>query len=60
MRRLIVDLDATLVDTVCAHVFVWQRPLPEAGLPISGRHIDRRIGMSGGPFARAVAREASR
>jgi HAD superfamily hydrolase (TIGR01549 family) len=57
---LIFDLDGTLVDTVYAHVFAWQRALAEAGLPIDGWRIHRRIGMSGGLFTRAVARELAR
>jgi HAD superfamily hydrolase (TIGR01549 family) len=60
MKALIFDLDGTLVDTVYAHVFAWQRALAEAGLPIDGWRIHRRIGMSGGLFTRAVAREAGR
>ena len=60
MRAFIFDLDGTLVDTVYAHVFAWQRALAEAGLPIDGWRIHRRIGMSGGLFTRAVAREAGR
>jgi HAD superfamily hydrolase (TIGR01509 family) len=57
MRALIFDLDGTLIDTVYAHVFAWQRALSEAGLAIDGWKIHRRIGMSGGLFTRAVARE---
>jgi len=60
MQALILDLDGTLVDTVYAHVFAWQRALAEAGMPIEGWRIHRRIGMSGGLFARAVARETGR
>jgi HAD superfamily hydrolase (TIGR01509 family) len=60
MRALIFDLDGTLVDTVYGHVFAWQRALAEAGLAIDGWKVHRRIGMSGGLFARAVAREAGR
>jgi HAD superfamily hydrolase (TIGR01509 family) len=60
VRALIFDLDGTLVDTVYAHVFAWQRALAEAGMPIDGWRIHRRIGMSGGLFARAVAREVGR
>jgi HAD superfamily hydrolase (TIGR01509 family) len=60
MRALILDLDGTLVDTVYAHVFAWQRALAEAALPIDGWRIHRRIGMSGGLFTRAVARELGR
>src|SRR4249919_2830044 len=60
MRALIFDLDGTLVDTVYAHVFAWQRALLEGGHPIDGWRIHRRIGMSGGLFARAVAREVGR
>jgi HAD superfamily hydrolase (TIGR01509 family) len=60
MAALIFDLDGTLVDTVYAHVFAWQRGLAEAGMPIDGWRIHRRMGMSGGLFARAVAREVGR
>jgi HAD superfamily hydrolase (TIGR01509 family) len=57
---LIFDLDGTLVDTVYAHVFSWQRTLAEAGMAVDGWRIHRRIGMSGGLFTRAVAREIGR
>src|SRR6266540_2330037 len=60
MRALIFDLDGTLVDTVYAHVFAWQQALAEAGMAIEGWRIHRRIGMSGGLFTRAVARELGR
>ena len=57
---LIFDLDGTLVDTVYAHVFAWQRAFAEVGLPIDGWRIHRRVGMSGGLFTRAAAREVGR
>jgi HAD superfamily hydrolase (TIGR01549 family) len=57
MPALIFDLDGTLIDTVYAHVFSWQRALDEAGMAVDGWRIHRRIGMSGGLFTRAVARE---
>jgi HAD superfamily hydrolase (TIGR01509 family) len=60
MRALIFDLDGTLVDTVYAHVFAWQQALAEAGMPIDGWRVHRKIGMSGGLFTRAVAREIGR
>ena len=60
MPALIFDLDGTLVDTVYAHVFAWQRALAETGLAVDGWRIHRRIGMSGGLFTRAVARELGR
>ena len=60
MRALIFDLDGTLVDTVYAHVFAWQLALAEAGVPIDGWRVHRRIGMSGGLFTRAVAREVGK
>ena len=60
MRSLIFDLDGTLIDTVYAHVFAWQRALAEAELPVDGWRIHRRIGMSGGLFTRALARELGR
>jgi HAD superfamily hydrolase (TIGR01549 family) len=57
---LIFDLDGTLVDTVYAHVFAWQRALAEAALPIDAWRIHRRVGMSGGLFTRAVGKELGR
>jgi len=60
MQALIFDLDGTLVDTVYAHIFAWQRTLAEAGMALEGWRIHRKIGMSGGLFTRAVARELGR
>ena len=60
VRALIFDLDGTLVDTVYGHVFAWQRALAEAGLPIDGWKVHRRIGMSGGLFVNALLRETGR
>jgi HAD superfamily hydrolase (TIGR01549 family) len=60
MQAMIFDLDGTLIDTVYAHVYAWQQALSELGMAIEGWKIHRRIGMSGGLFARAVARELGR
>lgn len=60
MKAFIFDLDGTLVDTVYAHIFAWQKALVEAGMVIEGWRIHRKIGMSGGLFTRAVARELGR
>jgi HAD superfamily hydrolase (TIGR01509 family) len=60
MQGLVFDLDGTLVDTVYAHVFAWQTALAENGMPIDAWRIHRRMGMSGGLFTRAVARELGR
>ena len=60
MKALIFDLDGTLVDTVYAHVLAWQLAFAEAGMPIDGCRLHRRIGMSGGLFKRAVMRELGR
>jgi len=60
MPALIFDLDGTLVDTVYGHVFAWQRALAKCDMPIDGWRIHRRVGMSGGLFTRAVARELGR
>jgi HAD superfamily hydrolase (TIGR01549 family) len=60
MQTMIFDLDGTLIDTVYAHVFAWQQALAELSMAIDGWKIHRRIGMSGGLFARAVARELGR
>src|SRR5689334_8067541 len=60
MKALIFDLDGTLVDTVYAHVLAWQLAFAEAGIPIDGWRLHRRMGMSGGLFKRAVMRELGR
>jgi HAD superfamily hydrolase (TIGR01509 family) len=60
VHALIFDLDGTLIDTVYGHVFAWQRALSEVELPVDGWRIHRRIGMSGGLFTRALAREIGR
>jgi HAD superfamily hydrolase (TIGR01509 family) len=60
MPALIFDLDGTLVDTVYAHVLAWQLAFAEAGIPIEGWRLHRRMGMSGGLFKRAVMRELGR
>ena len=57
MPALIFDLDGTLVDTVYAPVFAWQKALQESGMAVDGWRIPRKIGMSGGLFTRAVGRE---
>ena len=60
MRAMIFDLDGTLIDTVYAHIFAWQKAFADAGLAIDGWRIHRRIGMSGGLFTRAAGRELGR
>jgi beta-phosphoglucomutase-like phosphatase (HAD superfamily) len=44
MKALIFDLDGTLVDTVYAHVLAWQLAFAEAGIPIDGWRLHRRMG----------------
>jgi beta-phosphoglucomutase-like phosphatase (HAD superfamily) len=43
MRALIFVLDGTLVDTVYAHVFVWQSAFAEAEIEFDGWKIHRRL-----------------
>jgi HAD superfamily hydrolase (TIGR01549 family) len=54
------DLDGTLVDSVYQHVLAWRDALEAAGLPLAVWRIHRRIGMSGGLFMNALARETGR
>ena len=54
---LVFDLDGTLVDSVYQHVLAWHTALLETGIELSVWRIHRRIGMSGGLFARALLRE---
>jgi HAD superfamily hydrolase (TIGR01509 family) len=54
------DLDGTLVDSVYQHVLAWREALEEAGIELAVWRIHRRIGMSGGLFVNALARETGR
>jgi HAD superfamily hydrolase (TIGR01509 family) len=56
----VFDLDGTLVDSVYQHVLAFREVFEEAGIHIPFWRIHRRIGMSGGLVAQAVAREAGR
>jgi HAD superfamily hydrolase (TIGR01549 family) len=51
------DLDGTLVDSVYQHVVAWREALEGVGINLSVWKIHRRIGMSGGLFVTALARE---
>lgn len=53
----IFDLDGTLIDSVYQQVLAWYRALERAGVILSIWRIHRRIGMSGGLMAHALARE---
>jgi len=54
---VLFDLDGTLVDSVYQHVAAWQEALLGEGIALPIWRIHRRIGMSGGLFVRALARE---
>lgn len=56
-QAFLFDLDGTLVDSVYQHVLAWRDALDEMGMEISVWRIHRKIGMSGGLFANALARE---
>jgi HAD superfamily hydrolase (TIGR01549 family) len=51
------DLDGTLVDSVYDHVLAWHHALQAEGIEVSVWRLHRKIGMSGGLFTRALARE---
>jgi HAD superfamily hydrolase (TIGR01509 family) len=51
------DLDGTLIDSVYQHVVAWREALAGVGISLSVWKIHRRIGMSGGLFVTALARE---
>ena len=57
---MLFDLDGTLVDSVYQHVLAWRDALEAAGMPLAVWRIHRRIGMSGGLFVSALARETGR
>ena len=54
---LLFDLDGTLVDSVYQHVIAWRDALEQVGIDLPVWKIHRRIGMSGGLFVGALARE---
>jgi HAD superfamily hydrolase (TIGR01549 family) len=54
------DLDGTLIDSVYDHVMAWHKALLDEGIEVSVWRVHRRIGMSGGLFAAALARELGR
>jgi len=54
------DLDGTLMDSVYQHVLAWREALEQGGIELSVWRIHRRIGMSGGLFLDALARETGR
>jgi HAD superfamily hydrolase (TIGR01509 family) len=54
---LLFDLDGTLIDSVYQHVLAWREALEAEGIDIAVWSIHRKIGMSGGLFARALLRE---
>lgn len=60
MRALIFDLDRSLVDTVSAHVIVWERAVNELGLTIEAWPIHRRIDACRALSIRTLARESGR
>jgi HAD superfamily hydrolase (TIGR01549 family) len=51
------DLDGTLIDSVYDHVLAWHDALLAEDIDVSVWRLHRKIGMSGGLFARALARE---
>ena len=51
------DLDGTLVDSVYQHVLAWREALEAGGIRLAVWRIHRQIGMSGGLFVNALARE---
>jgi HAD superfamily hydrolase (TIGR01509 family) len=57
---LLFDLDGTLIDSVYQHVIAWRDALESVGIDLPVWKIHRRIGMSGGLFVNALARELDR
>jgi HAD superfamily hydrolase (TIGR01549 family) len=59
-QALVFDLDGTLIDSVYQHVLAWRDALEQAGIELSVWRIHRKVGMSGGLFAKALLRETGR
>src|SRR5678815_3752407 len=56
-QAFLFDLDGTPVDSVYQHVLAWREALEEGGIHLAVWRIHRQIGMSGGLFVNALARE---
>ena len=54
---IIFDLDGTLIDSVYQYVLAWRDALEAEGIELPVWGIHRKVGMSGGLFARALLRE---
>ncbi len=57
---ILFDLDGTLIDSVYQHVTAWTEALRAVGVDLAVWRVHRRIGMSGGLFVTALARETGR
>ena len=55
---ILFDVDGTLVDSVYQHVLAWHEALIAERIDLSVWRIHRRVGMSGGLFVDALARES--
>src|ERR1043166_9585357 len=56
-QAYLFDLDGTLIDSVNQHVLAWREALEEGRIHLAVWRIHRQIGMSGGLFVNALARE---
>src|ERR1051325_7255851 len=56
-QAFLFDLDGTLVDSVYQHVLAWREGLEAGGIYLAVWRLHRQIGMSGGLFVNALARE---
>src|SRR4029078_6431506 len=59
-QAFLFDLDGTLVDSVYQHVLAWREALEAGGIHLAVWRIHPQIGMRGGPFVNALARETGR
>src|ERR1043166_4809957 len=59
-QALLFDLDGTLIDSVYQHVLAWREALDGGGIHLAVWRIHRQIGMSGGLFVNALARETGK
>ncbi len=59
-QAFLFDLDGTLIDSVYQHVLAWREALETGGIHLAVWRIHRQIGMSGGLFVNALARETGK
>ncbi len=55
---VLFDVDGTLIDSNCLHVYAWQRAFDDEGVPFAAWRVHRSIGMDGSRLVRTLTEDA--